>query len=143
MLAVVGLLMAFFSVPFWIVGFFLVRLTVRGSFTHENLTITPRNFRIKRTVELRRRHRDSVNNAAIADAPLTRMDRIFCKQLEGATGDLTTATVRVDFDSGDSILTLVSVSVDKRSHGQKRTHMEVLCTFGRLGRTQTLPFSFR
>ena len=99
MLPVVGMLMAFFSVSFWIAGFFLARLTVRSSFTQENLTITPWNFRIERTAEFWRRDRGYVNNAAGAEMPLTRMDKILCKQLEGATSDLTNATVRSDFEN--------------------------------------------
>ena len=135
--------MVFFSVPFWIRSFFIVRSVIRSTFTHETLTITPTNYRIKRTVEFRRRNGDSVNLAARAGEELTSVDRILCEQLEGAASNLT-ATVRTGLDDRDSTPTLASMFVDKRGHEQRvEHHMEVLCASNRPERTRTVLSSFR
>ena len=102
MLLAVVLLLVLLLVPCWIGGFFLAQSAIVSGFIHENLTITPAKFRIKRTVDFSRLHKDSVNNAAEAEAELTWMDRMFCTQGGGTASSLTTATVRTHFRSDDS-----------------------------------------
>ena len=94
MLPAVGLVLVLFSAPFWIIGFRLVKLIIKSSFIHENLTITPWNFRIERTVEFRQRRSDSASKVTEPETQLTHVDRMSCNQLEGATSDLVAATVK-------------------------------------------------
>ena len=69
--------------------------TVAAVFGHENLTITPTHFRIKRNFEWTPSQRDSVNNAAAAEEDLTCLDKAFCKQASGDAIYLWKAEVRI------------------------------------------------
>ena len=69
-------------------------LTVTAVFGHENLTITPTHFKIKRNLEWTPSQRDSVNAAAAAEEDLTCLDKAFCKQASGDARNLWKAEVR-------------------------------------------------
>ena len=76
----------------------LLRL-VAAIFRHENLTVTPERFKIKRTLEYSPRARDSVNHARAAAEELTCLEEMLCEQVSGNTVNLWKAEVRPLHDS--------------------------------------------
>ena len=68
-------------------------------FKHENLTITPTRFKIKRNLEWAPSQRDSVKNSgADAEGP-TFLDKILRRHVSGHTRNLQKAEVRTSSDS--------------------------------------------
>ena len=94
-LFLVGAISLVFLLLLVLAACFVVLLVTAAVFGHENLTITPAQFKIKRNLELTPSQRDSVNNENAAAEELTCLDTVLCKQASGESKNLWKAEVRL------------------------------------------------
>lgn len=78
---------------FFTAGFFVAVQILRRFFVHTNITITPNEFRIKRTIHLKRDFRDSVSNPEEFKAQLNDWEKKLLSQSTGPTSNLSSAEV--------------------------------------------------